>query len=156
MRQKLLGSAATSEGERLEVVADLLNIRVRGCAVSGLEGEEVDQGRLGTFDLRGEHRLLADERIDEPVERWHQLARELEPVQRMLGGAESIAECGIEHQMGVGRRQRGRNEGRDLLSGIRSSLVSTGGTLAHRPGSARNGLVPVANRKERIRSRPHR
>ena len=59
---------ATGVGKRLKVVADLLDVCVRGRAVVCLEGEEVDQGRLSTFDLRGEHRLFADERVDEPVE----------------------------------------------------------------------------------------
>jgi hypothetical protein len=59
---------AAGVSECLEVVADLLDVRVRGRAVVCLEGEEVDQRHLGTFDLRGKHRLFADERVDEPVE----------------------------------------------------------------------------------------
>ena len=63
-----IAELAAGVGERLKVVADLLDVGVRGRAVVRFEREEVDQGRLGTFDLRGEYRLFAHERIDEPVE----------------------------------------------------------------------------------------
>ena len=41
--------------------------------------EQVHQRRLRSLDLRRDHGLLAHERVDEPLERRHHLARELKP-----------------------------------------------------------------------------
>ena len=94
-------------GERVEVVADLLDVGVgRGALLGALvrfEREEVDERRLGPLDLRGEDGLLADEGVDEPVERRHHLAGQLEPDERLLGGAESFGEHGVHDD----RRIRG-------------------------------------------------
>ena len=58
------------EVEGIEIVADLLDVRaLRTFVALGLEGEEIDEGRLRALDLRGDYRLLADEGVDEPVER---------------------------------------------------------------------------------------
>jgi hypothetical protein len=69
-RQPVVGShLPASVGERVQVVAPLFDIRIRLRLLLGLEGQEVDQGRLSSLDLRGKHGLLAAEGIDEPVER---------------------------------------------------------------------------------------
>jgi hypothetical protein len=51
-----VGELRTRVGERVEVVAHLLDVSVgRGallCTVLGLEREQVDEGRLGPLDLR--------------------------------------------------------------------------------------------------------
>ena len=140
-----IAELTTRVGERIEVVTDLLDVRTRRPALLGLERQEIDQGRLSAFDLRGQHRLLADERVDEPIERRHHRARQVEPGQRVLGCPETPGERGVEQQRG-GWRQRERNEGRDLLAGNGGALVSPRDTLAHRPGSSRNDIVPVLGR----------
>jgi hypothetical protein len=73
---------------RLEVVADLFDISVRPVFALRLKGEEVDERRLRSLDLRRDDRLLADERVDEPVERGHHLSRQLEANERLLRSAE--------------------------------------------------------------------
>jgi len=66
-------------GERIQVIAYLLNVRCRtriASRVLCLEVEQVDQRCLRTLNLRRQHRLLADEGVDEPVERRHHLPRQ--------------------------------------------------------------------------------
>jgi hypothetical protein len=76
--------------ERFEIVADLLDVGIGSCArrfaLLGLEGEEVHEGRLRPLDLGGQDRFLADERIDEPVERRDHLACELQSKEGLPGG----------------------------------------------------------------------
>ncbi len=65
------GELFAGVGERVEVVADLFDVGVvcgRGVGGGGLVGEEVDEGGLCAFDLRGEYGLFAYEGVDEPVE----------------------------------------------------------------------------------------
>jgi len=62
-RQALgIGELGARVGERVEVIAHLLDVGVgRGallCAILGLEGEQVDEGRLRSLDLRREARPL--------------------------------------------------------------------------------------------------
>ena len=136
-RQALgIGELGARVGERVEVVADLLDVGVgRGtllCAILGLEREQVDEGRLRSLDLRREHRLLADERVDEPVERRDHLAGQLEADERLLGGAEALGEGGVDDDGRIRGRQRVRDEGRDLLPTYGGPLVSSGGSFGHR------------------------
>ncbi len=77
-------------------------------ALLGLEREEVDQGRLRALDLRGEHGLLADERVDEPVERRDHLAGQLEADERLLGRPEALGQGGVDTNTGsVGGKGNG-------------------------------------------------
>ena len=79
--------------ESVEIVADLFDISGRLNRVSrpadrvllGLEGQEIRERRLRSFDLGGEDGFLANEGVDEPIERRHHFPRQLEPNERRLG-----------------------------------------------------------------------
>lgn len=76
-----------------------------------LERERVDERGLGAFDPRRDDRLLADERVDEPIERRYHLARELEPHERLLGGAQAVGRRRGHRERRISRRKRERDEG---------------------------------------------
>jgi hypothetical protein len=120
-------------GERVEVVAHLLDVGVgRGAllgAVLGLEREQVDEGRLRALDLRREHGLLADERVDEPVERGDHLPSQLEANEGLLSRTEALGQGGVDDDGRIRGRQRVRDEGRDLLPTHGGPLVSSGGSF---------------------------
>jgi hypothetical protein len=129
----------TRVGERVEVVAHLLDVGAgrspRLGTVLGLEREQVDEGRLRALDLRRDHGLLAHERVEEPVERRHHLPGQLEANQGLLSGTEAGGDGGVDDERRRRRRRQGvREGGRDLLPAHGGPLVSSGGSLRHRPG----------------------
>jgi hypothetical protein len=144
-RQALgVGELRACVGERVEVVAHLFDVGV-GCgaafaAVLGLEREQVDEGRLRSLDLRREHGLLADERVDEPVERGDHLPGQLEANERLLSRTEALSQGGVDDDGRIRGRQRVRDEGRDLLPTHGGPLVSSGISFGH-VGSARNARL---------------
>jgi hypothetical protein len=127
-------------GERVDIVADLFDVGRRASqlvVLSTLEAQEVDESGLGTLDLRGEHGLLPDERVDEPVERRDHLARQLEADQGVFGVPRALQSRPIHRDRWLCRRQRMRNEGCDLLTPNLGPLVSTRDPLRHIPRSLR-------------------
>ncbi len=62
------GDLLTGMGKRIKVVADLLNIRIRGWVFTSLETQQVRERCLGSLDLRGHDCFLAHKGMDEPVE----------------------------------------------------------------------------------------
>ena len=53
--------------ERIHIVADFPDIVQTVRPIRGLEGEDVAQRGLSSFDLRGDDRLLPNEAVEEPV-----------------------------------------------------------------------------------------
>ena len=100
-------------------------------ALVRLEGQQVDEGRLGSLDLRREHGLLADEGVEEPVERRDHLSGELEPDERLLGRADAPGERRLNDDGRLRGGQRVRDEGRDLFSPEGGSLVPACGSPGH-------------------------
>jgi len=68
----------------------------------GFEREEVVEGCLGPLELRRDHRLLANEGVDDPVERGDHLARQIEARERILGAGKNVLQS-VERE----RRFRG-------------------------------------------------
>src|SRR5690606_22833602 len=133
------------EVEAVKVVADLLDVSALCAFVAlGLEGEQIDEGRLRALDLRRDARLLADERVDEPVERRDHLAGKLEADQRLRRGAEALVEGTFDGELRSCGRQCRRNEGRDLFAACRGPLVGACSPSLHRSDPARNEFVPWA------------
>ena len=125
------GELGARVGERVEVVAHLLDVGVRRGALRGarlgLEREQVDERRLRALDLGGQHRLFADERVDEPVQRRDHLAGQLEANQGLL-------RCTEARGQDDGRtrgRQPVRDEGRDRLSSNGGPVVRSRGSSGH-------------------------
>ena len=63
--------------ERIEVVADFLDVGIGGSLLVSLVYQQVDKRCLGSFDLQREDGFFAHEGVDEPVERRHHLARKV-------------------------------------------------------------------------------
>ena len=82
----------------------------------GFEAQKIDQGGPGAPDLAGQHRLLAHKAIDEPVERRHQVADQVQETQRFLGGPKPFTPRPIHGEGGINRRQRVRHERLHLLT----------------------------------------
>ena len=125
-----VGGLLAGEGQRVEVVADLLDVRVRRRRITpilrlGLVVEEVHERRLRPLDLGREHRLLAHERVDEPVERGDHLTGQLEAYERLLRGAHPLGQLTLDEDGRAGRRQRVGHEGPDLRATRRGALVSS-------------------------------
>ena len=138
-RQTLwIAELAARIGKRLKVIANLLDVggrwprSHRRCrSLFSLKREEVDQRCLRAFDLRRQYGFLADERVDEPLERRYHLSGELEPRQRLLAGSEAIDPRGIEHQPWVRWRQRERHKGGDLLTASSCPFVAACNSGGH-------------------------
>ncbi len=108
---------SAGERQRSEVVAYLLDVDAwRRRKAHSLPVEQLHQGRLGPFDLAGEHGLLAHERVDESIAPGDHLARELEPLERLLGGPDAPFEFIFDDQGRRRRRQRVRDEDEDSLA----------------------------------------
>ena len=113
--------------QRLEVVADFRDIGSGRRPVPRLEGEQIHQRGLRTFDLGGDHCFLADEGVEEPVEGGDHLASEVEPGQRVLRGAKALPEAAIQDE---GRRLWWEGKGHErqdfLVSGQGAFIPARG------------------------------
>ena len=117
------------EYERGDVVADLLDVGRRPCGIlaslHGLVVEQVYQRGLCALDLGGDDGLLTDEGVDEPVQRRHHRAGNLEPGDALLRGAEARVET---HQVErrILRRERIGDERAHGFAACNYDLVTTG------------------------------
>ena len=76
---------------------------------SRLEAEQVRQRRLGAFDLRREHRLLADVHVEEELLPRQKDGDAVETAKRTLRGAEAVDEA---EDVDGGLRGQGRGHKR--------------------------------------------
>jgi hypothetical protein len=95
-----------------------------------LEQEKVGERRLRPFDLRGEHGLFADGRVEEECLVGEKGGDTVESAERQHSRLEFLLQPSTEVD-GRGGRQRGRNEGTDFLSAGRSDFVATCSSTLH-------------------------
>ena len=139
-QSRRVGELRSREAEGVQVVADLLDVCAPWPLVAlGLEGEQIDEGRLRALDLRGDHGLLADEGVDEPIERRHHLTGKLESGERLLRCSEPLVERAFDGELRPCGRQWRRNEGLPPSFARRCLFF-----FASSPRPARNELVPWA------------
>jgi hypothetical protein len=122
---------AARVGKGVEVVRDLLNIRVGVRVFLGFECEKVHERRLSTFDLRRYHSLFPHEGIDEPIERRHHVTRQVESAERLLGFLEAMFEFRIDDKSWPRGRQIEGNEGVDFLTPCGHAFISAYPALWH-------------------------
>ena len=146
---------AARVGEGVEVVCHLFDIGVGLGLFLGFESEKVDERCLRALDLRRDHRFLAHEGIDEPVERRHHLARQIESDKRLLSLPKATFELGVDDERRPHGRQIEGNEGIDFFAACGHAFVSACCALRHdlvaQPG---DDVLPTARRRERSRSLP--
>ena len=115
-RERQLVEPLQPEHHRIDVVGDLANVvdRLAGLRV-GFEAEQVGERGLGAFDLRGEHRLLADVHVEEQVLPRQEHGDAVEPTERAFRDAQAIQKRqDVDRWLG---RQRRRHEGANDFAG---------------------------------------
>jgi len=85
---------ATRVGEGVHIVADFPDIvggAGGGAALgAGLERQQIHERGLRSLDLRRHDGFLANERVDEPFDRGHHLAGQIEPAEFLLRGSQEL------------------------------------------------------------------
>ena len=122
---------ATRVGESVKVVSDLLDIGVGLSLFLGFESEKVHERCLRALDLRRDNRLFAHECVDEPVERRHHLACQIETDKRLLGLPKAQFKLGVDDERRPCGRQIEGNEGVDLFTACGHAFVSACCALRH-------------------------
>ncbi len=117
-----------------DVVGDLRDVADgRAGQFLQLEEQEVRQRRLRPLDLRGQHRFLADVRVQEERRVWQQRRDPVEATDREHGCLEGLLPPGAEVER-RDRRERGGHEGADRLPAHGARFVPAGfATVRHGP-----------------------
>jgi len=94
----------------IDVVGDFADVvdRLAGGGVR-LEAQEIGQGGLGAFDLRGQHRLLADVHVEEERVVGQEEGNAVQTAHRPVGGAQALGKRSKQDRR-LGRERR-RDEG---------------------------------------------
>ena len=108
------------------IVTDLLDIVRPVALLGGLEGEDVAEGGLRPFALRGDDRFLADEAVEEPIGAGNHGVRYGQTGEGRLCLRVEVGCRPIDHEGRVGRRQRVGNERPDLLAEGTCDAIVTG------------------------------
>ena len=152
-----VGELLHRERQSLEVVGDLSQVlggmAFRDVSIGrfGFGGQQVDERGACSLDLGRENRFLADEGVEEPVQRRNHGSRDLQPCKRTVGRPTPLPELPREIQGGRIRRQVEWHEGLDLLPPDLAELVPAGSSGQSQPhGTVVTDSFPIAHPRNTI------
>ena len=140
-RQSLgLAKFGTDERECVDVVAHFRDVGRPIRTATELKRDNVFQRRLGALDLRGKHRFLAHESVQEPIAARDHASRQVQPLDGGHGFPLKRLNVIFHQQGGLARREWVRDEGPYLFSAADGGLIRARGTCHRwlRPLSVRH------------------